>query len=443
MKNNRDLFEHAPVPKAVAVMAIPTMISMLVVVIYNMADTFFIGQTNDAMQVAAVSLATPVFMVFMALGNLFGIGGSSAISRALGEKKVDRARQISAFCCYGSLGLGVVMTILCLAGMNGILRMIGASDNTIGYARQYLTYIAFGGPFIMFSTAFGNIIRGEGAAKESMIGNLIGTVINIVLDPIMILLLGWGVAGAAVATVIGNMAASGFYLWHFARKKSSLSIHPRDFRAGNRIAVNVMSIGIPASLNNILMSCANIVLNLVLARFGDKPVAAMGVAMKVNMLVVLLQIGLCSGIQPLIGYNYGAKNKKRLLQVFRFTGICAVIMGTALTVLMIIARKSIIQAFINDAEVVNYGIQMIIALQLSGPVIGILFLCINTIQGMGKAIPSLILTICRQGVVFIPLVFLLSSLFGLDGVIYAQPVADYVSIVLSVFICLTIFRKLE
>lgn len=443
MKNNRDLFEHAPVPKAVAVMAIPTMISMLVVVIYNMADTFFIGQTNDAMQVAAVSLATPVFMVFMALGNLFGIGGSSAISRALGEKKVDRARQISAFCCYGSLGLGVVMTILCLAGMNGILRMIGASDNTIGYARQYLTYIAFGGPFIMFSTAFGNIIRGEGAAKESMIGNLIGTVINIVLDPIMILLLGWGVAGAAVATVIGNMAASGFYLWHFARKKSSLSIHPRDFRTGNRIAVNVMSIGIPASLNNILMSCANIVLNLVLARFGDKPVAAMGVAMKVNMLVVLLQIGLCSGIQPLIGYNYGAKNKKRLLQVFRFTGICAVIMGTALTVLMIIARKSIIQAFINDAEVVNYGIQMIIALQLSGPVIGILFLCINTIQGMGKAIPSLILTICRQGVVFIPLVFLLSSLFGLDGVIYAQPVADYVSIVLSVFICLTIFRKLE
>lgn len=443
MKNNRDLFEHAPVPKAVAVMAIPTMISMLVVVIYNMADTFFIGQTNDAMQVAAVSLATPVFMVFMALGNLFGIGGSSAISRALGEKKVDRARQISAFCCYGSLGLGVVMTILCLAGMNGILRMIGASDNTIGYARQYLTYIAFGGPFIMFSTAFGNIIRGEGAAKESMIGNLIGTMTNIVLDPIMILLLGWGVAGAAVATVIGNMAASGFYLWHFARKKSSLSIHLRDFRAGNRIAVNVMSIGIPASLNNILMSCANIVLNLVLARFGDKPVAAMGVAMKVNMLVVLLQIGLCSGIQPLIGYNYGAKNKKRLLQVFRFTGICAVIMGTALTVLMIIARKSIIQAFINDAEVVNYGIQMIIALQLSGPVIGILFLCINTIQGMGKAIPSLILTICRQGVVFIPLVFLLSSLFGLDGVIYAQPVADYVSIVLSVFICLTIFRKLE
>lgn len=443
MKDNRDLFEKVPVPKAVAVMAVPTMISMLVVVIYNMADTFFIGQTNDAMQVAAVSLATPVFMVFMALGNLFGIGGSSAISRALGEKNQDRAKQISSFCCYGSLGLGVLMTVLCLLCMNGILRLIGASANTVGYARQYLTYIAFGGPFIMFSTAFGNILRGEGAAKESMIGNMIGTVTNIILDPIMILVLGWGVAGAAVATVIGNIAASTFYLFHFIRKRSSLSINPKDFHMGNRIAASVMSIGIPASLNNILMSCANIILNLVLAQYGDKPVAAMGVAMKVNMLVVLLQIGLCSGIQPLIGYNYGAKNKKRLLQVFRFTGLCTVIMGTGLTVLMVLARASIIRAFINDAEVVNYGIQMIIALQLSGPVIGILFLCINTIQGMGKAIPSLVLTICRQGVVFIPMVFLLSNLFGLDGVIYAQPTADYVSIILAVVICLTIFKGLE
>jgi len=443
MNNNRDLFENAPVPKAVAVMAIPTMISMLVVVIYNMADTFFIGQTGDPMQVAAVSLATPVFMVFMALGNLFGIGGSSAISRALGEKKADRARNISAFCCYGSLGLGIFMAALFLVGMDVILKMIGASENTIGYARDYLTYIAFGGPFIMFGTAFGNILRGEGAAKESMIGNMIGTITNIVLDPIMILVLGWGVVGAAVATVIGNMAASAFYLQYFLRKKSSLSIHLRDFRMGDRIAVSVASIGIPASLNNILMSCANIVLNQVLGGYGDTPVAAMGVASKANMLVVLLQIGLCAGIQPLIGYNYGARNKKRLMKVFRFTGLCAIVMGTVLTVFMVIARQTIIRAFINDADVIAYGIQMVIALQLSGPVIGILFLCINTIQGMGKALPSLVLTICRQGLVFIPVIFALNQIFGLEGVIYAQPTADFVSIVISAVICLGIFRKMD
>ena len=295
----------------------------------------------------------------------------------------------------------------------------------------------------MFSTAFGNILRGEGAAKESMVGNMIGTVTNIILDPIMILWLGWGVTGAAVATVIGNIAASLFFLFHFLKKKSSLSIRLKDFRMGDRIAAGIMSIGIPASLNNILMSCANIVLNNVLTRYGDTPVAAMGVAMKANMLVVLLQIGLCAGIQPLIGYNYGAKNSQRLKKVFFFTGMCAVLMGTGLTVLMVIARAAVIRAFINDAQVIEYGIKMVIALQISGPVIGILFLCINTIQGMGKALPSLVLTICRQGVVFIPLVFILNSLFQLDGVIYAQATADFISIVLSVVICMGIIRKME
>lgn len=443
MNNNKELFESAPVPKAVAVMAIPTMISMLVVVIYNMADTFFIGQTGDPMQVAAVSLATPVFMVFMALGNLFGIGGSSAISRALGEHKIERARNISSFCCYGSLGLGVIMALIFIVGMNGILKLIGASANTIEYARDYLTYIAVGGPFIMFGTAFGNILRGEGAAKESMIGNMIGTVTNIVLDPIMILWLDWGVIGAAIATVIGNVAASAFYLQYFLRKKSGLSINIRDFKMGDRIASSVAAIGIPASLNNILMSCANIVLNQVLISYGDTPVAAMGVASKVNMLVVLLQIGLCSGIQPLIGYNYGARNKKRLLKVFRFTGLCAVTLGTVLTILMVLTRQTLIQVFIDDVDVIAYGIQMVVALQISGPVIGILFLCINTIQGMGKALPSLILTVCRQGLVFIPMIYALDRLFGLNGVIYAQSVSDFISIILSVCICLKIFKSME
>lgn len=443
VKTNTDLFEKAPVPKAVATMAVPTMISMLVVVIYNMADTFFIGQTKDPLQVAAVSLATPVFMIFMALGHLFGIGGSSAISRALGERKKDRAWHISSFCCYGALGLGMIVAILSVLGMEQILHLIGASENTIGFARQYLTIIAVGAPTIMFSTAFANILRGEGASRESMIGNLLGTVVNIVLDPVMILGLGWGVSGAALATIIGNIAACLFYISYYVRGKSMLSIHLKDFRIGDGIAAAVASIGIPASLNNILMSFANIILNQALVGYGDTPVAAMGVALKSNMLVVLLQIGLCVGIQPLIGYNYGSGNKKRLMQVFKFTGVVSVMMGMFLTLFMLIARKTMIQVFIDDADVVAYGIRMVVALQLSAPFIGILFLCINTIQGMGKALPSLILTVCRQGLIFIPLIFLLNSMFGLDGVIYAQPTADYLSILVGILICVHLFRSME
>lgn len=443
MKTNTDLFEKAPVPKAVATMAVPTMISMLVVVIYNMADTFFIGQTKDPLQVAAVSLATPVFMIFMALGHLFGIGGSSAISRALGERRKDRAWHISSFCCYGSLGLGVMVAVISVLGMEQILHMIGASENTIGFARQYLTIISIGAPTIMFSTAFANILRGEGASRESMVGNLLGTIVNIILDPVMILGLGWGVSGAALATIIGNIAACFFYISYYVRGKSMLSIHVKDFRMGEGIAASVAAIGIPASLNNILMSFANIILNQALVGYGDTPVAAMGVALKSNMLVVLLQIGLCVGIQPLIGYNYGSGNKKRLMQVFKFTSVVSVIMGMLLTLFMIIARKTMIQVFINDAEVVSYGIRMVVALQLSAPFIGILFLCINTIQGMGKALPSLILTVCRQGLIFIPLIFILNALLGLDGVIYAQPAADYLSILVGIMICVHLFRSME
>lgn len=443
MKTNTDLFEKAPVPKAVATMAVPTMISMLVVVIYNMADTFFIGQTKDPLQVAAVSLATPVFMIFMALGHLFGIGGSSAISRALGERRKDRAWHISSFCCYGSLGLGVMVAVISVLGMEQILHLIGASENTIGFARQYLTIISIGAPTIMFSTAFANILRGEGASRESMIGNLLGTIVNIILDPVMILGLGWGVSGAALATIIGNIAACIFYISYYVRGKSMLSIRVKDFRMGDGIAASVAAIGIPASLNNILMSFANIILNQALVGYGDTPVAAMGVALKSNMLVVLLQIGLCVGIQPLIGYNYGSGNKKRLMQVFKFTGVVSVIMGMLLTLFMIIARKTMIQVFINDAEVVSYGIRMVVALQLSAPFIGILFLCINTIQGMGKALPSLVLTVCRQGLIFIPLIFILNAMLGLDGVIYAQPAADYLSILVGIMICMHLFRSME
>lgn len=444
MDKRKELFENAPVRKAVLTMAIPTVISMLVVVIYNMADTYFIGKTNDEMQVAAVSLATPVFMLFMALGNLFGIGGSSAVSRALGEKDFKRVKRISSFCCYSSLMVGVLMIIIFMTGMDKILALIQASENTIDYAREYLTYVAFGGPFIMFSTTFGNIVRGEGSTKSAMVGNLIGTVVNIIFDPIFIIGLDMGVKGAAIATVLGNVIASCFYVGYFIFKKNTaLSIMPKYFYVKDKIAISVLAIGIPASLNNILMSLANILLNKVLVQYGDIPVAGMGVAMKANMMAVLLQIGLCVGIQPLIGYSYGAGNKKRLKAVYRFTALCTVILGTALTVILAVARESIISGFIDKPDVVEIGIKMMMALQISCPILGIMFLNINTIQGMGKALPSLILTLCRQGVAFIPALYILDHFFGLNGAMYSQPAADFISIAISIVIVIIVMRKMD
>lgn len=443
MDKRKELFEHAPIPKAVAAMAVPTIISMLVVIIYNMADTFFVGQTGDSMQVAAVSLATPVFLLFMAVGNLYGIGGSSEIARSLGRKDMDRVKKVSSFCCYASIITGLIMLLIFQFGMEQILAAIGASANTIDFARDYLRYISFGGVFIILATAFGNIVRAEGAAKEAMVGNMIGTIVNIILDPVFILGLKWGVVGAAVATVIGNIAACVFYLHYFLKKHSVLSISYKDFSAGNGIAKGVAGIGIPASLNNILMSIANIILNAYLIQYGDTPVAAMGVAQKLNMLVVLLQIGLCMGVQPLIAYNFGAGNPKRMKKVIKFVMGSAIVMGSALTLIVVLAKGTMIRIFIQDDEVIAYGIKMVTALMLTGPVLGILFTCINTLQGMGKAMPSLLLTVCRQGLIFVPFVIIMNSVLGLEGIIYAQPVADMFSIVVAFIVTMSCIKKFE
>lgn len=442
MQDKNELFASAPVPRAVAVMAVPTVLSMLVTVVYNMVDTFFVGQTGDANQVAAVSIATPVFLIIMALGNMFGIGGSSAISRFLGAGEREQVKHVSSFCFYGSLAVGALMIAVLLAGMPLVLSVIGTSAATVDFAREYLVWISIGAPFILTSNAFSNLVRSEGASRHAMLGMMTGTVVNIVLDPIMILGLGWGVAGAAIATVIGNLASLLYYLLYFWRGKTILSVAPRDFRVRS-IAGAVVAIGLPASVNNLLMSFATIILNNFLASYGDAPVAAMGIATKANMLVVFVQLGLAMGIQPLIGYSYGARNYERLKSIMKFSMICTVVMGAALTAAYFFGTEAIIRAFIADEAVIGYGVPMLRALMLSGPFLGILFIFMNALQAMGKAIPSLVLSLSRQGLIFLPALALLNALLGLDGVVYAQPIADLFSIALAAVLFIAVERRMR
>ncbi|AOT70337.1 MATE family efflux transporter [Geosporobacter ferrireducens] len=442
MEQNIALFERMSVPKAVAQNAIPAIISMLVVFIYNIADTFFVGQTGDELQVAAVSLTTPVFLLFMAAGTLFAVGGTSLISRALGEGRREYAKKVSSFCFYASIGIGCLLMILFWVCMPTILRLIGTSKDTIGLAGGYLNYVALSAPFVILSQTFSNIVRAEGKPNEAMFGMLLGTIANIVLDPIMILTMNMGVVGAAVATVIGNIVGAGYYIIYFLRKKSILSISFKDFQMGDQILTTVLAIGIPASLNNILMTVSNVVLNNFLAGYGDIQVAAMGVAMKASMMIVLLQLGLGQGIQPLLGYNYGAKNYKRSGEVLKFSVICSVVLGTILTIIYWLGANSIVRTFINSKAVIEYGMIILRALMLSGPVIGILFIFTNALQAMGQAIPSLVLSVSRQGFVFIPLLFILNAFGGFTGIVYAQPLTDFVSILISAVLYFIVSRKL-
>jgi len=443
MKENIEVFETMPIPRAVAKMAIPTIISMLVTMLYNMADTYFVGQTGSELMVSAVSLVAPVFTVMAAFGNLFGIGGSTAISRAMGTGNTERVRHISAFCFYATAGVGLALLILLFAAQTPVLHVLGATEDAWAYTRAYLLNIAVGSPFILLSSALGSIVRSEGAAKSAMTGNIVGTVLNIVLDPIMISGMNMGVTGAAIATVLGNVGATVYYLFYFRKSQTALSIKWRDCSAGDGVMREVLSIGIPTALNSLLTSTATIVMNRIIVSYGDSAVAGMGVAIKINTMVIFILMGLCSGVQPILAYNYGAGNHKRLLGVFKFTAVIAVIMGTLLTLLLLSFREPIVRFFINNDSVVAYGAKMFGILQFSCPVIGLMFLGINTLQAFGKAVHSLILSVCRQGIIYIPLLCLLNHIYGLYGAVYAQPAADFITVVVVLIICLCIIRKEE
>ena len=440
------IFSSYPVPKAVAALALPSVLSSIVNVIYNMADTYFVSLMKDTDATAAVSLTMPVFLFFVAFGNIFGVGGSAYISRSLGEGNRERVKKISAFSVYSSIAAGIVLLALILIFINPLIKGLGATSSTvIDFSYDYLKYIALGGPLIVTSITASNLIRGEGAAKESMTGMMIGTVTNIILDPIMILALDMGVGGAAIATVIGNAASVVYYAFYLIKGNSVLSCSPKRFTFGDGIAKNVIPVGVPAAINNILMSLSNIILNNYMKDYGEAAVAALGIAMKVNMVIVFIQMGTGMGVQPLIGYSFGAKNIKRLRDTMRFTMMCTFIFGTLLTVVYFIFTSSIINLFNGEGDplVTEYGVKILHGLILVNPFIGIMFTINFAFQGMGKSLPSLILSLSRQGLVFLPLVIIMDRLFEFNGIVFAQPAADIFCVVLAAVMFSLLVRRMK
>ena len=437
-KKSLEIFESSSAGKAVLQNALPAMAAMLMVLIYNLADIFFIGQTHDALLVAAVSLATPVFLLFMAVGTIFGIGGTSVISRAMGEGRKEYAKKVSSFCMWGCVVVGVAMSAVFLLFMDKILMLVGASSDTWEYAKIYLTIVSFSGPFVLIANCYSNVVRAEGQSGKAMMGQLLGNLINVILDPIMILGFGWNITGAAIATVIGNVIGASYYIAYLLRGKSMLSISLKDFTMKDKVASGVLTIGIPAALSSLLMSVSTIIMNSQMTRYGDMALAGVGVAMKVTMMTGMVCIGLGQGVQPLLGYCVGAKKWERYKGVFRFSMIFAFVLSTALTVICYIFLPQIVSAFLTDASAFDYGVTFSKILLCTSFLFGIFYVMTNALQACGAATESLIVNISRQGLIYIPAMFLLGALFNESGLIWAQPVADVLSLVLAAVLY---FRK--
>jgi len=441
--DNMNALGSESVPRAVASMAIPSVISSLVTVVYNMADTFFVGQTGDALQVAAVSLTNPIFILFMAFANMLGMGGSAMASIAMGGGNNDRVKRISSFVTWGSVAIGIVLAFVLIVFANPILSLFGADESTYGFAYGYTFYVAIGAPFIIFSAAASFVVRSEGASREAMVGSMIGTVLNIILDPVFVSGLGQGAAGAAIATTISNIAASLYFVRFVLKKSKCLSIDPRLSLCGVKMALNICFTGLPTAIFSVLMSVSTIILNQILVRYGNAPVAAIGIVFKANMFVTFLQMGIANGVQPLLGYSYGARDRKRFVSVERFSKLCCITVGVLSTLAFLVFRDEIIRTFIRDEEVVGYGVRMLVAYIISGPFIGMLFMNMNSLQSTNHSFSATVLSVLRQGVLLIPLLYALDAFFGIDGVICAQPVTDISTTLISAIIWACVKRTSE
>lgn len=442
MNNSLEKYNTMPVGKAVIKNALPAVAAMLMTLIYNLADTFFIGQTNDAYQVAAVSLATPVFLIFMAIGSIFGIGGTSVISRAIGEGKKEYAKKVCAFCMWCCVFIGILLSVCIFIFMNPLLDIIGASADTWEFTKTYLTIVSFCGPFALISSCYSNILRAEGQANKAMTGQIIGNLLNMVLDAVLIMVFHLDIVGCALATLIGETAGAIYYIVYFLCGKSSLSVNIKDFSAKDKIASNVLSIGIPAALASILMSVASVIMNALMAEYGDMAVAGIGVSMKIVMITGMISMGIGQGVQPLLGFCVGSKNDTRFKQYMKFSLIFATVLGVLLTVFCYLFTGEIISLFLTDKNAYDYALKFARLLLITGPIFGIYYVLSNALQAMGAAVSSLIVNVSRQGLVYIPALFLFKALMGADGLALAQPAADIVSLILGIIIYFIVSRRM-
>ncbi len=431
MNRNQEMLEKGSYRTLLLHLSLPAVIIMLVMIIYNIADAFFIGQTGDPSKIAALSLCAPIFSIMSGLSTLLGTGGCTAISLALGAKKTDDVKRYSAFCFYCAIAIGLLFTVIVNLLIDPICAALGSDTDTMAFTIQYLRIVSFGGPFILFNNVFANLVRADGSAKESMFANCLGTISNIILDALFILVFHWDVAGAAFATVLGNIVSC-IYLYVFIRgHKPLLTLSPRSFSLSPKIALAILPLGLPMACSTLLNSASHLIANRMVISYGAVALAAQGISGKIGMLITMLCMGVCMGLQPAISFNFGAKNFARMRSIIRNTAVFTFCLGTLLSILCYLFRNAVIGSFIDNAEVIAYGQVFILASIIIGPFYGIYQLCQAFLQATGKASYATFTALLDKGLFYLPLLFLLSHLFGLMGIIFSHAATLFFSLLVG------------
>lgn len=442
------LFEQMPIPKAVMKLAIPTVLSSLVMVLYNLADTYFVGMLNDPIQNAAVTLAAPVLLAFNAVNNLFGVGSSSMMSRALGRKDYDTVRKSSSFGFYCALFSGILLSLCCTVLRQPLLGILGANANTMDATEGYLIWtVTFGAAPAILNVVMAYMVRSEGASLHASIGTMSGCLLNIILDPIFILPWGlnMGAAGAGLATFLSNCVACLYFfvLLYKRRKNTYVCIQPKNFGFKKMIVLGVCGVGIPASIQNLLNVTGMTILNNFTSSFGADAVAAMGISQKINMVPMQIAMGFSQGIMPLVSYSYACGNHKRMKEAIFFT------MKTLLPILALVSlgyyvgAGALTKSFMNNPDIIAYGTRFLRGFCLGIPFLCMDFIAVGVFQAVGMGRSALAFAILRKILLEIPALYILNYLFPLYGLAYAQFTAELILAIAAIYMLTRIFMKMQ
>ena len=443
-KNNKmELLGNAPIPKALISMGIPTMLGMMVNAIYNLVDAYFVGGLGTS-QMGAISVVYPLGQVVVGLGLLFGNGAASYLSRLLGKGDKEKANQVASTALYSSITVGVIMIIFSMIFLHPILKLLGATDSIMPYAVTYASIYIVSCIFNVFNVTMNNIVTSEGAAKTTMLALMAGAILNIGLDPVFIYVLDMGVAGAAIATAISQIISTLVYLTFVLRKKSIYNFRIKNCTFTKEIISEIFKIGIPTLVFQILTSLSISLVNTQARPYGDSVIAGMGAVTRVVSMGSLMVFGFIKGFQPIAGYSYGAKKFDRLHEAIKTsiiwsTAFC-VIYGLVLTIF----SKGIISQFTKgDLEMIRVGTQSLRINGISFILFGFYTVYSSLFLALGKGLAGFILGACRQGICFVPVILILPMFWGINGILYVQPIADVLSAIITIFMALHLHKELD
>lgn len=436
-----ELLGSASIPKALLAMGIPTMIGMLVNAIYNIVDAYFVGGLGKS-QMGAISIVFPLSQVIVGLGLLFGNGAASYISRLLGHGDKEKANKVASSALYSSLFLGMIIIVLSMIFLEPILKLLGATNSIMPYALTYASIYILSCIFNVFNVTMNNIVTSEGAAKTTMCALLIGAILNIALDPLFIYTFHLGVAGAAIATAISQIVSSIVYLIYILKKKSVFQFQIKDCNYNKEIMSEILKIGIPTLVFQILTSLSISLINNAAGHYGDGAIAGMGVVTRLISMGSLTVFGFIKGFQPIAGYSYGAKKFDRLYKAIQISILWSTLFCVIFGLIVFIFSRPIVSQFTNgDAQIISIGSRALKMNGISFMLFGFYTVYSSLFLALGKGKEGFILGACRQGICFIPIILILPAIWGLNGIMYAQPIADVLSAIISVFMAISLHKQ--